>query len=457
MQPTVRVALPLAAAAALFLPAQAFAGTYYVATNGDDSDAGSASAPWRTLQHAADEATPGSTVIVRDGTYRGFTLNRSGTEDAPIVFRNEPYTRPTIDGDRQVGYVVHLNHVHDVKLTGFTITGANAFMGSGIRVESSDDVVVGYNVVRDNRDVGIHLYQSTNVVVRANEVEHNSVGIEVKYAGGGDLIEDNVVHDQDSMVVNDSAPYNDNGAVGINFLKTTGALTATGNTLYNNRAPSHDYGNDGGAFEIYGASNVTIDGNTSWNNQGILETGTDDGVQCHDNVFTRNVAWGASTAPVGNALGLTLRCAQNMLVANNTISDIDYWIFDINTTSGYSGSIANLRIVNNILSQDSHKIYAIGGNIPGSVSIDYNLVYSYDDSIIASVSGRGNASSQAQFRQWTGYDEHGRQGNPDYFNRGNHDFRIDGNSPAIDAGTPIGGVTNGYQGSAPDMGAYEMH
>jgi parallel beta-helix repeat protein len=454
MHPTMRVAVPLAAAAALFMPAQAFAGTYYVATNGNDSAAGSSSAPWKTLQHAANVANPGSTVIVRAGTYKGFTLSRSGTPSNPIVFQNDRYTRPTIDGARQVGYVVYLDHVHDVKLTGFTITGANAFMGAGLEADYSSNLVIGYNVVRNNRDVGIHLYQSSNVTVRSNEVKYNSVGIEVKYSGGGDRIENNVVHDQNSMVVNDAAPYNDNGAVGINFLKTTGALTATGNTLYNNRAPSHDYGYDGGAFEIYGASNVTITGNTSWNNQDILETGTD-GAQCSNNVFTRNVAWGASTAPVGNALGVMLRCAQNMLIANNTFSDIDYWMFDINTTSGYSASIGGLRILNNVLTQDSHKIYAIGADIPGSVSIDYNLVYSYDNSIIASVSGRGNATSQAQFRQWTGYDAHGRQGNPDFQNRGGHDFHLAAGSPAINAGVAINGVTNGYNGSAPDMGAYE--
>ncbi len=458
MHPTIRVALPLAVAAALFMPAQASAaGTYYVATNGSDSAAGTSSAPWKTLQHAADVASAGSTVTVQAGTYKGFTTTRSGTAAAPIIFQNAPGTRPTIDGARATAYVVYLNGVHDVKVRGFTITGANAFLGAGVEVDwSSGGVVVAYNIVRNNRDVGVHLYQSTNARVNNNEIKYNSLGIEVKYAGGGDQILDNTVHDQNTMVVNDSAPGNDSGAVGINFLKTTGALTARGNTLYNNRAPSHDYGYDGGAFEIYGASNVTITGNTSWNNEDILETGTDGGSQCSNNVFTRNVAWSASTAPMGDALGLTLRCAQNMLIANNTFSDIDYWTFDINTTSGYSGSINGLRIVNNVLSQQNAKIYAIGSNVPASVSIDYNLVYNYVGSLIASVAGRGNTSTLTQFREWTGYDVHGRQGDPQYANRGNHDYHVGSASPAINAGTAIPGVTNGFLGSAPDLGAYEM-
>src|SRR4051794_25832723 len=181
MHPTMRVALLLAVGAALLMPAQAFAGTYYVATNGSDSAAGTSTAPWRTLQHAADVATAGSTVTVRAGTYRGFTTTRSGTAAAPIMFRNDPGTRPTIDGARATAYVVYLNGVHDVKVTGFTITGANAFLGAGVEVDwSSGGVVVSYNIIRNNRDVGVHLSQSTNVRVNNNEIKNNSLGIEVK-------------------------------------------------------------------------------------------------------------------------------------------------------------------------------------------------------------------------------------------------------------------------------------
>jgi hypothetical protein len=37
----------------------------------------------------------------------------------------------------------------------------------------------------------------------------------------------------------------------------------------------------------------------------------------------------------------------------------------------------------------------------------------------------------------------------------NYDFTLKPGSPAIDAGTPIDGVTNGFAGTAPDLGAYE--
>src|SRR5688572_1043280 len=44
--------------------------TYFVSTGGDDGSPGSESAPFRTIQQAANVAQPGDTVLVRGGTYR---------------------------------------------------------------------------------------------------------------------------------------------------------------------------------------------------------------------------------------------------------------------------------------------------------------------------------------------------------------------------------------------------
>lgn len=46
-------------------------------------------------------------------------------------------------------------------------------------------------------------------------------------------------------------------------------------------------------------------------------------------------------------------------------------------------------------------------------------------------------------------------GDPLYANTSTKDFRLQSSSPARDKGTPIAGVTDGYAGSAPDIGAYE--
>jgi len=47
----------------------ASAATYYVATNGSDSNPGTPAAPFLTLQKGPIKAVAGDTVIVQDGTY----------------------------------------------------------------------------------------------------------------------------------------------------------------------------------------------------------------------------------------------------------------------------------------------------------------------------------------------------------------------------------------------------
>lgn len=64
----------------------------YVAENGNDSSGnGSSENPYRSIKKAANEVTPGTTVLIRPGTYieDDITPKVSGTEDAMIVFRPE--------------------------------------------------------------------------------------------------------------------------------------------------------------------------------------------------------------------------------------------------------------------------------------------------------------------------------------------------------------------------------
>ena len=63
---------------------------YYVAKNGNDTNAGTSAAPWLTIGHAAATATAGSTVMVGAGTYNeSVTFANSGTASAPIVFNGQ--------------------------------------------------------------------------------------------------------------------------------------------------------------------------------------------------------------------------------------------------------------------------------------------------------------------------------------------------------------------------------
>src|SRR3954452_14859908 len=64
--------------------------SYFVSTSGDDGNPGTLSAPFRTIQQAADVADPGDTVFIRGGTYRETVRPaHSGSASNPVTFK--PY------------------------------------------------------------------------------------------------------------------------------------------------------------------------------------------------------------------------------------------------------------------------------------------------------------------------------------------------------------------------------
>jgi hypothetical protein len=77
---------------------------YYVDPRGSDSSTGSSSAPFRTIQRAAEKAGPGDTVLVRAGRYTGaeriVSVSRSGRSDAWVTFLSEERGRAVVDGRR---------------------------------------------------------------------------------------------------------------------------------------------------------------------------------------------------------------------------------------------------------------------------------------------------------------------------------------------------------------------
>lgn len=77
--------------------------TYYIATNGSDSNPGSQSQPFQTIQKCASVATAGSTCVIRAGTYHEtVTPANSGTASAPITFQAYNGEQVTINGADKV-------------------------------------------------------------------------------------------------------------------------------------------------------------------------------------------------------------------------------------------------------------------------------------------------------------------------------------------------------------------
>ncbi|SFR93519.1 DUF1565 domain-containing protein [Anaeromicropila populeti] len=62
----------------LFVPAvSVHAASYYIATNGSDSNPGTLSAPFASIAKAQSAASSGDTVYIRGGTYKNFTIANS--------------------------------------------------------------------------------------------------------------------------------------------------------------------------------------------------------------------------------------------------------------------------------------------------------------------------------------------------------------------------------------------
>src|SRR5271169_1822497 len=73
--------------------------TFYVSKTGKDTNSGSYTAPWLTIQHAANSVSAGATVYVEAGVYNeAVTLPSSGTSSNYITFARYPGQTAVIDG-----------------------------------------------------------------------------------------------------------------------------------------------------------------------------------------------------------------------------------------------------------------------------------------------------------------------------------------------------------------------
>src|SRR5215510_6351394 len=76
-------------------PSEAYAATYYVATDGSDNNPGTSSSPFQTIAKGLSVLSPGSTLYLKAGTYveridSNATRIPTGTSwtDAPVIAAN---------------------------------------------------------------------------------------------------------------------------------------------------------------------------------------------------------------------------------------------------------------------------------------------------------------------------------------------------------------------------------
>jgi hypothetical protein len=120
---------------------------YFLASSGDDANPGTREAPWRSLERANEALQPGDSAVFLPGEYSGsIAPARSGTADAPIVYRSEQPLAATLTGGAGISAMQFSDRAH-VLIEGFRIDPGRA--GGWVNVGDSSHLTIGGCVMRD--------------------------------------------------------------------------------------------------------------------------------------------------------------------------------------------------------------------------------------------------------------------------------------------------------------------
>jgi parallel beta-helix repeat protein len=396
--------------------------TYFVATTGSDSNAGSNAAPWATLQHAVDTAKPGDVIEVESGTFVGCRIGNSGTAAAPITLEAAPGAQVTINApgpNNAHGSDIEVENFSATVsywiISGFTVTNAPTDAGIDIRV--ANNITVENCVCDNNAQWGIFTAFTNNEIIQNNTCDNNlQHGIYLSNSGDNATVTGNTVANNtgSGIQLNGDISQGGDGIMSNN--------TITDNIIYGNGAGG------GAGINLDGVQNSTIENNLLYN----------------------NLAAGIALFKIDGG-----GPSSNNLIENNTV-------VMSSVTSRYALSIKNgstgNTVYNNILLAPAAGQGAItisGSSLAGFTS-DYNIVTSkFLD---------GNKSyTLSTWQTATGQDKHSLVATAAqvFVNPLANDYLLSATSPAINAGTStkappldLAGNPRPY-GGAYDIGCYE--
>ena len=167
--------------------------TFYVSPTGSDGNAGTLSAPWRTVQKAFDTLTAGQVALVRAGTYsENVVVRRAGPALAPITVRNYP-------GERPVLHPSSVSPSYPLRLT----TGAAFVRVQGFVIENAQGAST-MNVVGLGSNPGAHDYEISDCEIRFAK---NSSGVFIDNTNYDVWLLGNTVHDNNEAGVQHQGIY----------------------------------------------------------------------------------------------------------------------------------------------------------------------------------------------------------------------------------------------------------
>jgi hypothetical protein len=396
---------------------------YVDSVSGSDSSSGTSStSPWKSLAKVNGSSfQPGDVVNFKRGSV--FTGNlqvrNSGTSTAVITYR-----------------AYGTGAAPQIKNPGVSY-------GNAIYVTGSYNVVQDF-LATDAHEAGVKI--GANAVrnfVWKNEITRTGTGVLVQ--GQYNLVTQNNVHDL-RMIVNDSAPYTDYGAVC--FWLEAGNNEISYNRGINCRASSYDFGYDGGFVEVWQrGDNSYIHHNYARNTNGFFElgaggSGSAQNIRVAYNVIVNVTGQGSGTSVCFNTGSYNITVGTFKFENNTFVSTAGHP--DAYRIFGCRNDLSMLRLRNNIFYSDIQ--IANAGNFTHTNNV-YYMTKMVNGSGVGYSLGTGERSSNPMFVNMTGGDYHLQMA-----------------SPAVDAGINVGYTTD-FEGVAvpqavgsllPDVGAYEF-
>jgi hypothetical protein len=228
--------------------------TFYVATDGLDSNPGTLAQPWRNVQKALNTLQAGQRALVRAGTYsQNLTFTRAGSAAAPITVAAYPGERPVLhaaaSGDT---YPIEISGSY-FRLQGFVIENARGTSGANVYPTGpAHHLELSRNEIRFSQDQGVYSDPSTHDIqvlgnlIRDNGFghvpgQHQSHGVYME--GARHLIANNVIQDH---------PF----GFGIQIYPENTATIITANTVVTAGYSGIVVGGSGGVNNIVVVNNV---------------------------------------------------------------------------------------------------------------------------------------------------------------------------------------------------------
>jgi hypothetical protein len=459
--------------------------TFYVSKSGKDTNSGSFTAPWLTIQHAANAATAGATVYVETGIYNeSVNFPASGTASNPITFANYPGDTATIDGTglavNGTQGLINIASQSYITVNGFEIrnyttnssgpTPAGIWVtGSGSGLQLLNNLVHNITTTseKNGNAFGIAVYGTsstpiTNLTISGNHVYNLKTGNSESVNVDGNVthfsITNNIVHDNDNIGID---------AIGFEGVGPTGSDQAkygeiSGNMVYNisgihNAGEGDQYDADG--LYCDGCAYVVFERNTVYNCDIAMEAASEHKshdssyVTIRNNLFYNSNAVGVTIGGYSNTVG----GSDHVVIVNNTLYNNNVKDqgseFQIQYHSGsHSGNIFE----NNIVYAGTQNVWIYSFVKPTSsypappATLNWNLYYSttgYVSGTSIDWAGKSTYKTYAAYQSGSGEDANSPNANPDFDSIGSN-FDLQSGSPAINAGSTNLTCSVGYCGSS---------